>query len=368
MAHQVNRPNPDELAQVVHVRDFTRLRDIVRNRPAMDLAGVLIALPIEDQVLVFRTLPRKVAASTFGYLAQDAQEALLKAMAQEDVAALLDHMAPDDRTSFFEELPAGVTRQLLALLTPDERAVAVTLLGYPEDSIGRLMTPDYIAVSQEWSVQAVLDYVREHGHDSETLNVVYVVDTQGLLIDDIRIREFLLTSPSNTVSDLMDRRLMDLGEQEPYKTRVKFLRSFKGIDALSALTILVETPLFERFDRARAFMSYTGLVCRERSSGGRQWRGAITKAGNAHIRRVLIEGAWGYRHRSRMSRALTTRRKDIPVPVLQIARKAENRLHRKFSRLTRRGIPSQKVVVAVAREFSGFIWAMAKEFPAVVGS
>jgi transposase len=161
----------------------------------------------------------------------------------------------------------------------------------------------------------------------------------------------------------MDRRLLDLAEQEPYKTRVKYLRAFKGIDALSALTILVETPLFERFDRARGFMSYTGLVCRERSSGARQWRGAVTKAGNAHIRRVLVEAAWGYRHRSRMSRALTARRTGCPQPVLHIARKAENRLHRKFWRLVDRGMPSQKAVVAVARELSGFIWAMSKEFP-----
>ena len=164
----------------------------------------------------------------------------------------------------------------------------------------------------------------------------------------------------------MDRRLMDLAEQEPYKTRVKYLRAFKGVDALSALTILVETPLFERFDRARGFMSYTGLVCREKSSGNRQWRGSITKAGNAHIRRVLVEAAWGYRHKSRMSRVLTARRTGCPAPVLQIARQAENRLHRKFWRLVNRGLASQKAVVAVARELSGFIWAMSKEFPAAV--
>ena len=120
------------------------------------------------------------------------KEALLKAMAQEDVAALLNNMAPDDRTMFLEELPATATRQLLALLTPEERAVALTLLGYPERSVGRLMTPHYVAVREHWTVREVLDYVRTHGQDSETLNVIYVVDEQGLLIDDIRIREFLL--------------------------------------------------------------------------------------------------------------------------------------------------------------------------------
>jgi len=110
-------------------------------------------------------------------------------MAQEDVAALLNDMSPDDRTMFLEELPAPVTRQLLALLTPHERTIASTLLGYPEDSVGRLMTPEYIAVEEHWTIQQVLDFIRTHGQDSETLNVIYVVDAQGHLVDDIRIRE-----------------------------------------------------------------------------------------------------------------------------------------------------------------------------------
>ena len=113
-------------------------------------------------------------------------------MGQEDVAELLNHMSPDDRTLFLSELPANVTKQLLALLTPEERAEAVTLLGYAPGTVGRLMTPHYIAVREDWTVQQVLDYVREHGQNSETLNVIYVVDEAGVLIDDIRIREFLV--------------------------------------------------------------------------------------------------------------------------------------------------------------------------------
>ena len=115
----------DELAAVVRRRDFSQLRDMVRNRPPNDLAEVLTDLALEDQVVVFRLLPRKDAAATFEYLSHEEQERLLKAMAQEDVAALLNEMAPDDRTMFLEELPATSTRQLLALLTPEERAVAV---------------------------------------------------------------------------------------------------------------------------------------------------------------------------------------------------------------------------------------------------
>ena len=221
----VARP-ADELAAAVHARDYSRLRDLVRNRHASDLAAALTELGIEDQVIVFRILPRKDASALFAYLSLEQQEALLKAMAREDIAALLNSMAPDDRTMFLEELPASVTRQLLALLTPAERSVALTLLGYPEDSIGRLMTPHYIGVHEDWTVKEVLDYIRKHGQDSETLNVVYVVDEQGLLIDDIRIREFLLTSLDTRVADLMDRRFAALKATDNQNAAVAVFRQY----------------------------------------------------------------------------------------------------------------------------------------------
>jgi len=216
----------DELAAALRAHDYARLRDMMRNRHASDVAAILTELSLEDQVVVFRVLPRKDAAAVFEYLTLDAKEALLKAMAQEDVAALLNNMAPDDRTLFLEELPAAVTRQLLALLTPKERSVALTLLGYPERSVGRLMTPHYVAVREHWTMLEVLDYVRTHGHDSETLNVIYVVDEQGALIDDIRIREFLLAPLDRHVSDLMDRRFVALKAPDDQEAAVAVFRQY----------------------------------------------------------------------------------------------------------------------------------------------
>ncbi|HKC56840.1 MAG TPA: magnesium transporter, partial [Vicinamibacterales bacterium] len=219
------RPS-DELAAAARTRDFPRLRDLVRNRDAADLAPVLTELSLEDQVIVFRILPRKDAAAVFEYLSPEAQETLLKAMAQEDVASILNNMAPDDRTMFLEELPAAATRQLLTLLTPAERAVAVTLLGYREGSIGRLMTPHYVRVHEHWTISQVLDHIRVHGQDSETLNVIYVVDDQGVLIDDIRIRELLLAPLGNHVSDVMDRRYVALTATEDQQTAVAEFRKY----------------------------------------------------------------------------------------------------------------------------------------------
>ena len=147
LIRQIARP-ADELASAVHSGDYSRLRDLLRNRHASDVAQILTDLGVEDQVIVFRIMPRKDAAAVFEYLSLEEQEALLKTMAHEDVATLLNSMAPDDRTMFLEELPASATRQLLAMLTPAERSIAAKLLGYPENSIGRLMTPNYIERSR----------------------------------------------------------------------------------------------------------------------------------------------------------------------------------------------------------------------------
>ena len=215
----------DEIAPLIRARDFGRVRDILRNRPPSDVASILANLSLDERVLVFRILPRTTAAETFAYLSADEQNALLKAMASEEAGALLNNMAPDDRTTLLEELPAEATRQLLALLTPEERAEAVRLLGYPEGSIGRLMTPHYVRVKEDWTVTQVLDHIRRHGRDSETLDVIYVVDDKGLLIDDVRIRELLLTAPPNTVTSLMDRRFVALKATDDQETAVRVFRA-----------------------------------------------------------------------------------------------------------------------------------------------
>jgi len=214
----------DEVERIIQARDFSTLRERLIKWSSADLASLLEGLGTEDQVIVFRILPRKIAATVFEYLNPPTQEVLLKAMAQGDVAAILNDMAPDDRTRLLEELPASATRQMLALLTPEERAVAVSLLGYPEDSIGRLMTPDYVKVRQDWDVERVLEHIRQYGQDSETLSTIYVVDEQDVLIDDIRIRNFLLASPTTRVSELMDRRFIALKAVDDQETAIAVFR------------------------------------------------------------------------------------------------------------------------------------------------
>lgn len=161
----------------------------------------------------------------------------------------------------------------------------------------------------------------------------------------------------------LNQQVEELAQREPYRTPVQCLRCLKGINTLSALTLVVEAQDFRRFEKAAAFMGFTGLVSSEYSSGESIRRGHITKAGNAHLRRVLVEAAWCNRHRPITSRELAIRRQGCPAGVLQIARKAQNRLHRKYWRLVNRGKSHSVAVAAVARELAGFVWAIGQHLP-----
>ena len=208
-----------EIKSLIDARNFGALREVFREWPPADVAEVILDVPEDEQVIIFRVLPHALAADVFEYLDLDAQQKLLRAMAHEQVVGILNEMAPDDRTALLEELPSAAARQLIRLLTPDERHVATALLGYPEDSVGRLMTPDFIAVYDNWTVQQVLDFVRETGQDSETINVIYVVDDRGKLIDDVRIREFLLKPLTVKVSEIRDQTFVALNVTDSQQDR-----------------------------------------------------------------------------------------------------------------------------------------------------
>src|SRR5213596_968533 len=215
-----------EIRSMIEARNFTALREVFRDWPPADVAEVIVDMPEDEQVIIFRVLPHALAADVFEYLDFDAQQKLLHAMAHEQVAAILNEMSPDDRTALLEELPSAAARQLIRLLTPEERRIAQALLGYPEGSVGRLMTPDFIAVYENWTVQQVLDYIREHGQDSETLNVIYVVDEHGTLIDDIRMREFLLKPLTSPVRDLMQKTFVALNVTDSQQEALNVFRKY----------------------------------------------------------------------------------------------------------------------------------------------
>jgi magnesium transporter len=215
-----------EIRSLIDARNFGALRELFTDWPKADVAEVILDLPEDEQVIIFRVLPAALAADVFEYIGIEEQQTLLRAMAHEQVGAILNEMSPDDRTALLEELPSAAARQLIRLLTPDERRVATALLGYPENSVGRLMTPDFISVHEDWTVQQVLDYVREFGRDSETLNIIYVVDERGKLIDDVRIREFLLRPLATKVSEIRDQTFVALKVNDSQEEALNIFRKY----------------------------------------------------------------------------------------------------------------------------------------------
>jgi magnesium transporter len=219
-----------DLEALIEAREFNTLREELKNWPPADLATLMEPLSAEKQAIVFRLLPREQAAEVFTYLSDERQEELLKAMAHEEVARILNAMDPDDRTSLLEELPANVIQHMLSLLSQEERLIASQLLGYPEDSVGRLMTPDFVRIRPHWTVERALDHIRRYGKDSETMSMIYVIDEDGRLIDDLRIRQILLAVPETLISDIMDERVVSLKATDNRETAVEV---FKDADLIA---------------------------------------------------------------------------------------------------------------------------------------
>lgn len=228
-----------DIVEMIANRQFAELRTALRGLTPDTVAEIFADMSPEDVAVVFRVLPREFATDIFEYMPFEAQEGLLHSLGQEHVAAVLNEMAPDDRTALLEELPGAVTQRLLTLLSPEERKIATELLGYPPESIGRRMTPDYVAVRADWTVAQVLEHVRKVGRDKETLNHVYVLDERGRLIDDLRLREIVLAAPTVNVSDIMDRQFAALRANQDQEEAV---REFQRLDR-TALPVVDTTGL-----------------------------------------------------------------------------------------------------------------------------
>lgn len=194
--------------------------------PPADAVEAMEDLEPVQQAVLFRLLPTDQAAVMFEYLPVESQEKLLHAMGNEEAAKILNAMAPDDRTALLEELPTQVCARLVDSLSPSERAIALKLLDYPEDSIGRLMTSEYLVIRDSWTVSQVLEHIRRYGRDSETLNVLYVVDADGKLLDDVRIREFLLRPLDQKVGELRDDVFIALHATDHQETAVAAFRKY----------------------------------------------------------------------------------------------------------------------------------------------
>ncbi len=169
-----------------------------------DIAETIGELKDSDQAIAFLMLPPNLKTTVFSYLDTSTQETVLKNIGSDELGSILNEMAPDDRTALFEEFPDLLIKDVINLLNEDQRKVALNLIGYPENSVGRLMTPYYIQVKKNWTCDYTLAHIRAHGKKADTLNYVYVIDDNQVLIDDIHIGKVLLAQPEEHIESLMD--------------------------------------------------------------------------------------------------------------------------------------------------------------------
>lgn len=195
---------------LIQARDWTGLRSTLADWPAPEVADLLLNLPKADRGLLFRVLPRDAAAEVFAHLDFEQQNSLLLDLTDEETRQILSSLSPDDRTQLLEELPGLAMQRVLNLLGPEDLEESRELLGYPEESVGRLMTPDYVAVRPEWTIREAVEHIRAHGQDSETVNRIFVVNEGWCLLDDIELRRFILADPEQRVDEIMDYSFISL--------------------------------------------------------------------------------------------------------------------------------------------------------------
>lgn len=212
-----------QIQELINQQQWSELRDLFSQYPVPDIADLLMRAQQTDRVLLFRLLPRAISSDVFSYLESEDQNEILKGLTHEETRNLLLNLRPDDRTVLFEELPGRVTQKLLNLLTPEELEKTRLLLGYPEESVGRLMTPDYVAVRPEWTVGEALDHIRKKGRDSETLNIIYVTDTEWKLMDAVELHRFILADPRQKVAELMSHSVISISAFEDREEAVHMM-------------------------------------------------------------------------------------------------------------------------------------------------
>ena len=198
-----------EFDHLMNTGDAQEIRQFLDDQNISDIAELVYEYE-EHEASIIANMAVHRAAGVFKILESPTQRRIIETLPPSKTAELLNELPADDRTSFLEDLPANVERELIKLLDPDERKITLSLLGYPENSVGRLMNPDYVYVYENNTVSQVLETIRRVGKNTETIDVIYVINEKGELLDDLRIREFILASPNKKVSELMDERVIAL--------------------------------------------------------------------------------------------------------------------------------------------------------------
>lgn len=220
------KPEFDEL---IEAKDWVALKDILNDVPAVDVAKLLEELDADVAIVIFRLLKKQKAADVFTFLSSGKGMELLDMFTAQQLSDVMSNLEPDERVSLMEELPGNLTQRVMNSMEVEDRKQVQKLLGYPEESVGRLMTPRYVKVRKDWTVQKGMDNIRKFGQSVETVNVIYVVDENEHLIDDLRLNQFILADPEAPISSLMDESFEALSAFADQEDAVKMLSKYDRV-------------------------------------------------------------------------------------------------------------------------------------------
>jgi len=264
--------------ELLSEKKWAQARDLFRELPAPDIADFLLDLDKSDRVLMFRLLPRPLASEVFSYLEPKQKDDLLSGLTEEEARRVLAELSPDDRTNFFEDLPGEATQRLINLQSPEDRKETLQLLGFPEQSVGRLMTPDYVAVRPDWTIGRALEHIRLRGKNSETINVIYVVDSFWKLIDALDLRRFVLAPVEQSVAAIMDHLFVSISALEDREKAVSTIQHYD----LVALPVVDSQGCFSALLRLTTCWTWLRQKPRKTSTASLPWspsKQAIGKQG-----------------------------------------------------------------------------------------
>lgn len=218
-----------EVRQLIQSGQFSELRLALHGVHPADVADLIGVLDAKEAAIGFRFLHRDDAAAAFAYLSPEQQQQLIASLTSEQAAKVLEAMSPDDRAGIVDELPQEVAQRLVNAMSAETRRETQAILNYPPQSVGRIMTPDYVRVRPDWTVAHAIEHIRKHGRDAETIDVVYVVDEQERLVDDVRLRQLFLADPERTVDSIMNRSFVTMRAGQDREEAVRMMARYDRV-------------------------------------------------------------------------------------------------------------------------------------------
>ncbi len=218
-----------EFEELIKSQEWLSIKEVIADMPAVDIAELLEEIDDDMALLVFRLIKKSKASDVFSYLQTDKQLALIQQFNSAQVREIMTNMSPDDRASFLEELPGGITQLIMNSMDPKDLNEVRQLLGYPEYSVGRIMTPKYVRVKSDWTVERALDHIRKWGRKAETINVIYVVDEKEQLIDDLTLSQLIMSPPQQEIASIIDHNFVALNAFEDQENAVRALSKYDRV-------------------------------------------------------------------------------------------------------------------------------------------